>query len=123
MITFLHSVTCLFYCSWVIQQAMNKIFFIVLTYSLLIGSWAQAKAVYLSSLQGAYSVQVPQRCNVCHSKTSLALNAFGKDFSELKRQMTLSEVWTPLGELDSDQDGVSNQEELKNSKNPGILGQ
>ncbi len=102
---------------------MNKIALFIFAVQFGFSFSAQAKAVYLSSLQGAYSAQVPQRCNACHSTTSIALNAFGKDFSTLKRNMKLSEVWAPLGEMDSDQDGVSNQQELKENKNPGIIGQ
>ena len=101
---------------------MNKTYFIFLATSLFFSSLVQAKPVYLSSLQGAYSANVPQRCNACHSTTSIALNPFGKDFSNLKRNMKLSEVWLPLGEMDSDQDGVTNLQELQESKNPGVSG-
>lgn len=84
-----------------------------------------AKAVYLGMLQNAYQVQAPNRCNSCHSTTSLALNPFGRDFSALKRGLgtgQMPEVWRQLGELDSDKDGVSNIEELLQNLNPGIPG-
>ena len=102
-----------------------KFKFLFLVFSLLFGLSFQShgKAVYLGMLQSAYQVQAPQRCNVCHSTTSLALNPFGKDFSNLKRELgsdRLPEVWKRLGELDSDKDGISNIQELVNSLNPGV---
>ncbi len=92
---------------------------------LLCTSQVHAKSVYYGMLQNAYQTQAPHRCNNCHSTTSLALNAFGKDFSALKRghgPNQLADVWRSLGEMDSDQDGVLNQEELAQGLNPGVPG-
>ena len=99
--------------------------YIVLTCVLGLSFQSHGKAVYLGMLQSAYQVQAPQRCNVCHSTTSLALNSFGKDFSSLKRELgneRLPEVWKQLGNLDSDKDGISNIQELLKSLNPGVPG-
>lgn len=86
-------------------------------------SMSYGKAVYVNIIENAYEVKATFRCQTCHSSSSLAMNSFGKDFSQLKRkygQQGMSQVWQDLSLLDSDQDGINNLEELRSNLNPGI---
>jgi hypothetical protein len=65
------------------------------------------------------------RCQYCHASSSLAMNKFGKDFSKSKNALGLdqmAEVWVAISDLDSDQDGISNVEEINTGRHPGVAG-
>ncbi len=76
---------------------------------------------------------LPTRCTTCHGAggNPKAHNLFGKDYIEIfvfsfrpkfpeTKQMSKDEKWAFLLNLDSDSDGRSNFDELKQGKNPGI---
>lgn len=57
-------------------------------------------------------------CNTCHIENSRARNPFGQDYQKVA--MKAGDIYTKeLGELDSDKDGFSNDDEFKAGTNPG----
>lgn len=104
----------------------NKIHFMFCVVTFLsMGSIAQAKEMYLGMLRSAFpDARLSQRCAVCHSGVGNAMNLFGRDFSRLKRELgfnNMPEVWAQLRVLDSNGNGVSNEEELNQGLNPGLV--
>lgn len=84
---------------------------------------AFAKPPYLNELATAYpgsQVINTTKCQTCHNNGK-ALNVFGTDYSKIVRLGGLerSEAFKKLGLIDSDNDGVSNLEELLKGTNPG----
>lgn len=82
-----------------------------------------AKPPYLNELAVAYPdsrANSTTKCQTCHNNGK-ALNAYGKDYSEIIRRGNLErdEAYAKLGEIDSDGDGASNLEELMVGTNPG----
>ena len=82
-----------------------------------------AKPPYLNELATSYpdsQVLNTTKCNTCHNNGK-PLNAYGKDYVELVKRSDLerTEAFRQLGELDSDEDGVSNLVEMINGTNPG----
>jgi cytochrome c2 len=82
-----------------------------------------AKPIYFNTLSSTIpGAQLTHRCQTCHQTSGAQLNFFGKDFSVIKRQLGQSwqnEYWSHLQNLDSDQDGISNEDEIKMGRNPG----
>ncbi len=89
---------------------------------LVLGQTSHAKKIFYNALLSQYSVgDLPNKCNTCH-KNGVPLNPFGKDFdAEVWGQGSLDdqENWLKLAVLDSDGDGISNDEELKMGRHPG----
>ena len=86
-------------------------------------SVASARQPYLNEIASVYpDVQVltTTKCQTCHNN-GRALNAFGKDYREIVRVSNLEpeEAYTKLAEIDSDEDGVPNLQEMLNGTNPG----
>lgn len=69
----------------------------------------QAKEIYhLNSL----------KCETCHIGKNL--NSYGKDFKNtIKIQKDITKTFLELNNLDSDEDGVSNYDEIIANFNPG----
>lgn len=92
--------------------------------TLVVSAAAHGKQVYFSQLQAEFSpAPLTQKCTLCHSGGGLRLGAFGQDFVKLKTQFggtNMKQVLTELRKLDSDKDGVSNEEEIHNGKHPGL---
>lgn len=100
---------------------MRVLFALIAFFALV--SIASAKPAYLNELALIYpdsQVLNTTRCQTCHNNGK-ALNSFGKDYAELIRRGNLDrdEAYAQLGEIDSDEDGVSNLEELTKGTNPG----
>ncbi|MGE0632957.1 MAG: hypothetical protein AB7O96_11150 [Pseudobdellovibrionaceae bacterium] len=83
---------------------------------------AFSKSVYLNYLRTAFpDSSLTLRCTNCHN-TGPQLNKFGKDFADLKRELgspTSEELWFRLSNMDSDQDGMNNKDEINANRNPG----
>lgn len=91
--------------------------------SLIAPTHSNAKPVYLNALKAAFPKSDGSlRCMNCHTNGP-RLNLFGKDFADIKRELGnehMNEVWFRLRTMDSDKDGVSNEDEINASKNPGV---
>lgn len=102
---------------------MSRKFLTIL--ALVAPSAALAKPAYFNSLSGAYAgTQLVFSCNTCHMNGK-PLNAYGKDFVQLRSQIgfnQLREVFGALAPLDSDGDGISNNDEILAQRNPGVAG-
>lgn len=100
---------------------MRKIFFVLI----LAGPAALAKPIYLSELQRSLpqGVGLPLKCATCHAGGP-QLNAFGRDFAQAKFQLSRTNPdWLKaLMQQDSDQDGVSNYDEIVAGTAPGVKG-
>ncbi len=85
---------------------------------------ANARPQYLNSVRGKTGASLPNSCNTCHSRTSLALNPFGKDYHQIfvfsKTSEDIEVKWKRLFDLDSDGDLMPNGEELSQNRNPGV---
>lgn len=88
--------------------------------SLFLTLSAQAKPVFFGQLQAEFpQAKLSQRCNVCHSGGP-QLNLFGKDFAKTKSKFDNSaEIWQTLRKLDSDKDGMNNEDEIESGRAPG----
>ncbi len=83
---------------------------------------ALAKPIYFNAMSSNYPDQaLSHRCQACH-QGGPNLNPFGRDFAELKHQLgnnNLPQVWEGLKDLDSDGDGLANEQEIQLDRNPG----
>ncbi|MEM7646035.1 MAG: hypothetical protein AAF203_03925, partial [Pseudomonadota bacterium] len=65
-----------------------------------------------------------RRCQNCHSKKGLRLNDYGKHFAEVRSDFSnIKEAFAFLEPFDSDDDGVSNIDELDGDTHPGTADQ
>lgn len=85
------------------------------------GGNAEAKPPYLNELMRLFPenrIANTTRCMTCHDGSRV--NRFGQDYSQLYVRSQDREHDLPrLRELDSDGDGRSNEEEIRNGTNPG----
>src|ERR1044072_1036154 len=91
--------------------------------AMILSFHAQARPVYYNTLLSEYPkarIEQTLRCQVWHSK-GRALNFYGKEvagrFSNLSG---LKSIFQQIESLDSDQDGMSNKDELLGGRNPGV---
>lgn len=84
---------------------------------------AEAKPLYFNRLKNFYSDSSEissRRCQNCHVGASLRLNPFGQDFGMFLGDFeSREEFFEALGELDSDEDGISNRVEIFEGTHPG----
>lgn len=74
----------------------------------------------ITSFYSEYPEVKKRKCQNCHSKTSLKLNAYGLDFADLKSDFpNLKDVFAELENYDSDEDGVLTIDELEAGTHPG----
>lgn len=80
-----------------------------------------AKPAYIATVMSVLPSEAPLvTCQICHGGPGL--NPFGRDFMKIKKEMGDhfdKTFWDKLKTLDSDDDKVSNEEELLKGKNPG----
>lgn len=81
---------------------------------------SQAKPVFLGELQAEFPrAPLSQRCDTCHVGGP-RLNPFGKDFAKaLFGHSNKTEMWQALRKMDSDKDGMSNEDEIEAGRAPG----
>ena len=88
---------------------------------------ASAKPAYFNQLQSTIpNAQLTFRCQTCHQNVPPRLNPFGQDFSTIKRKWGMDwsqKYWADLKSMDSDKDGMSNEQEILSGRNPGKANQ
>lgn len=83
---------------------------------------SMAKPVYfnilMSQIEGA---KLTNKCLTCHSGGP-QLNPFGRQFGQAKNKLGSTwskDFWVQIKDLDADQDGLTNEDEILNGLNPG----
>ena len=101
---------------------------IIFSLTLLAMYWqsALAKPIYFNAMRSNYPEQrLSFKCQACH-RGGPSLTPFGHDFFDLKQQLgmnNLPQVWERLRDLDSDGDGLTNEQEILQDQNPGKAGE
>lgn len=96
-------------------------------YAVLIGTFLglvpalNAKPVYLHNMMTLYpGSRLSSGCSICHT-VGKEYTSYGHDFLRLKQQIgaeNMDKVWYELGRLDSDNDGIDNDTEIRRDRYP-----
>lgn len=80
-----------------------------------------AKPIYLYNMTNLYpGSRLAAGCSICHT-VGKEYTSYGQDFLRLKLQIgadNMDKVWYELGRLDSDNDGVDNDTEIRRDRYP-----
>ncbi|MFN8846298.1 MAG: hypothetical protein ACK5V3_08810 [Bdellovibrionales bacterium] len=106
---------------------------ILILFTITLSKIAFSKPAYFNELTSKLPGGVwVHRCQTCHGGSSgRGLNQFGLDYFRVFRTantssmtsqlpMTSEQKWETLFNLDSDKDGLSNENEILAGKNPGL---
>ena len=90
---------------------------------LFVSSMSFARPQYYGLLLSEYPharIENTFKCQTCHD--GRAMNLFGKAFSSEFLRLSKPEIFKKIGPLDSDGDGISNEQEIMEGRNPGVAG-
>jgi len=95
----------------------------LLALTVLVSSAGYARPAYCGMLLSNYPgarIDNRLRCQTCHN--GRAMNLYGKAFSGEFLRLSKPDIFKKIGTLDSDNDGISNDQEIIEGRNPGVAG-
>ncbi len=80
-----------------------------------------ARPAYYGMLLANYPgsrIEQGAKCMACHN--GRAVNSYGKAFVNEYSKLSKPEIFKKIGLLDSDNDGLTNDQEIMEGRNPGV---